>query len=257
MKRSNILTLLLVLTAFIFGACTPTPDRAALPTVMADLEDNLEAEHIRDLIIAHVTETHPDTADLLANTKMDRLPALSTTMIETLQYGNDDWIMTIIVLPANLFTIDDKLVTEDTYDVELLYHNLPPFIQWSGRYGENAGLIETNFVNREQAIDRIPPEAARDAAFNYMQQNHEEITSILAPWTSSGMVEDLGNITYSYQANDWEITVVWDEYEGFYTILGFYTEKGEDTYIEINWEVRIDPDGKELKEIDYTYFGGV
>jgi hypothetical protein len=228
---------------------TPPLEKVSTPSVAPEV--------VRDKVVAFLVTQYPaDLAGKLERITWEKLPDLPVQALAMYAFRSDDWQMNMTVLPADLITYDGETLSEDTFDISLNYLSPPPFIRWTGFYGQNSGISEHSYVNRTGIIERIDPDRVRDQAYQFIIKEHPnaKITDEVV-WSLIGSEETPGEIVNAYLASDIMVTVKWSEYSGVYSVSGYYEMVG-DQFVEIEWNVTVSSDGSAITEEGYSYLGG-
>jgi hypothetical protein len=235
---------------------TPAPVVETLP-VEKTAFPSVDPKVVRDKVVAFLATQYPaDLAGKFEGITWEQLPGPSSQPLAMYAYRSREWQMNMTVLPADLITYDGETLIEDTFDISLNYLSPPPFIRWTGFYGENSGIAEHSYVNRSAITERINPEEVRDLVYQFIIQKHPNAKiSDEVVWSLTGSEESPGESVQAYQAGDLLVTVNWSEYSGVYSVNGYYEGVGEQ-FVEIEWHVSVAADGSAITEESYSYLGG-
>jgi len=209
----------------------------------------------RDDVIAFIKENHPETAALIEPpSDWEPLPEPSVHAFAVYGYRSATWRMNMTLFYAGLVKVGGKDLEEDTFDIQLKYLSPPPYILWWGKLAESSGV---SYYYHETETDKTDPEVARDLAFGFIMEEHDEVHLPDEEWRFAGVEEGVGQIKHTYKTGDWEVGVHWDEYTASYHVEAYYEYSSLTHYETIEWEVRMSPDGENIRELYFDFFGGV
>ena len=212
----------------------------------------------RDDVIAFIKENHPETASLIEPpSDWEPLPEPSVHAFAVYGYRSATWRMDMTLFYAGLVKVGGKDLEEDTFDIQLKYLSPPPYILWWGKYAESSGVVEESYAYRETEAEKIAPEVARDLAFGFIMEEHDEVHLPDEEWRLTGVEEGIGQIKHTYEVGDWEVRVYWDEYTASYHVGAYYEYSSFIHYETIEWEVQMSPGGESITELYFDFFGGV
>ena len=167
-KKLLVLLALLMVTCFLLFACDKSePEVVNPPTDNGDdwqeSITTLDPVVARDEVLEYIKEQYPEVASLIGTPDWEKMPEPAMHALAVFGYKSGDWRINLTLLPAHLISLGGKTLEEDTFDIGVRYTaSPPPYILWQGRYAEGTGVEEILFVNRDDKVEAVSPEEARD-----------------------------------------------------------------------------------------------